>query len=136
MSAWTSRTGANEEVLKHLAPVREIFPTVDLEFDEIMQRDIDDARVSSDLVPYLLDHKSRDLVKLFPPIIVVVLPVKAYENKPADLYPKVTTDVEVTPEGHEAQITRSGVKGQEVFRVRTAAPKWKAVRARSRPLAP
>lgn len=107
--------GSNEEVLKHLAPVREIFPTADLEFDEIMQRDIDDARVSSDLVPYLLDHKRRDLVKLFPPIIVVVLPVKAYENKPADLYPKVTTDVEMTPEGHEAQITRSGGKGQEVF---------------------
>lgn len=107
--------GANEEVLKHLAPVREIFPTVDLEFDEIMQRDIDDARVSSDLVPYLLDHKSRDLVKLFPPIIVVVLPVKAYENKPADFYPAVTTDVEMMAEGHEAQVTRSGVKGQEVF---------------------
>jgi hypothetical protein len=107
--------GSNEEVLKHLAPVREIFPTVDLEFDEIMQRDIDDARVSSDLVPYLLDHKSRDLVKLFPPIIVVVLPVKAYENKPADFYPIVTTNVEVMPEGHEAQIVRSGAKGQEVF---------------------
>lgn len=107
--------GSNEEVLKHLAPVREIFPTVDLEFDEIMQRDIDDARVSSELVPYLLDHKSRDLVKLFPPIIVVVLPVKAYENKPADLYPTVSTDIETMPEGHDAQIVRSGVKGQEVF---------------------
>lgn len=107
--------GSNEEVLKHLAPVREIFPTVDLEFDEIMQRDIDDARVSSELVPYLLDHKSRDLVKLFPPIIVVVLPVKAYENKPADLYPTVSTSVEMLPEGHEAQIIRSGTKGQEVF---------------------
>ena len=52
-------SGANEEVLKHLAPVREIFPTAELEFDEIMQRDIDDARVSSELVPYLLDHRSR-----------------------------------------------------------------------------
>lgn len=41
-------SGANEEVLKHLAPVREIFPTTELEFDEIMQRDIDDARVSSE----------------------------------------------------------------------------------------
>jgi len=107
--------GSNEEVLKHLAPVREIFPTADLEFDEIMQRDIDDARVSSELVPYLLDRKSHDLVKLFPPIIVVVLPVKPYENKPDDLYPTVTTNIEKTPEGHEAQILRSGVKGQEIF---------------------
>lgn len=106
---------ANEEVLKHLAPVREIFPTADLEFDEIMQRDIDDARVSSDLVPYLLDRKSRDLVKLFPPIIVVVLPVEAYANKPADFYPTVTVEDGKTPEGHSGTITRSGPKGQEVF---------------------
>ena len=57
---------SNEKLLKHLAPVREIFEVKDLGFDEIMQRDIDDARVSNDLVPYLLDEQSQDLVKLFP----------------------------------------------------------------------
>jgi hypothetical protein len=107
-------SGANEEVLKHLAPVREIFPTADLEFDEIMQRDIDDARVSSELVPYLLDHRSRDLVKLFPPIIVVVMPVQALDNRPADYYPKVETESREMP-NYVLEITRSGSLGQELF---------------------
>jgi hypothetical protein len=107
-------TGANEEVLKHLAPVREIFPTAELEFDEIMQRDIDDARVSSELVPYLLDHRSRDLVKLFPPIIVVVMPVQELDNRPASYYPKVETESRQMPD-HVLEITRSGPVGQELF---------------------
>ncbi|WP_373502196.1 hypothetical protein [Aestuariivirga sp.] len=107
-------SGSNEEVLKHLAPVREIFPTAELEFDEIMQRDIDDARVSSELVPYLLDHRSRDLVKLFPPIIVVVMPVQELDNRPADYYPRVETETRQMPD-HVLEITRSGPVGQELF---------------------
>lgn len=107
-------SGANEELLRHLAPVREVFPPRDLGFNEIMQRDIDDARVSSELVPYLLDRKSRDLVKIFPPIVVVVMPVEADANRPADHYPAVTQEQSVE-NGHDAQIVRSGEKGQEVF---------------------
>jgi hypothetical protein len=105
---------SNEEVLRHLAPVREIFPTKELEFDEIMQRDIDDARVSSELVPYLLDRKSRDLVKLFPPIIVVVLPIKEMDNKPADYYPVVEGETRPGSD-HDLEILRSGPIGREVF---------------------
>lgn len=107
-------SGANEELLRHLAPVREVFPPRDLGFDEIMQRDIDDARVSSELVPYLLDRKSRDLVKLFPPIVVVVMPVEPNENRPASLYPEVTSG-ETQAEGNNIRYVRSGAKGQEVF---------------------
>ena len=107
-------SGSNEELLRHLAPVREVFPPRDLGFDEIMQRDIDDARVSSELVPYLLDRKSRDLVKLFPPIVVVVMPVEPNENRPASLYPEVTSG-EAQVEGNNIRYVRSGAKGQEVF---------------------
>ena len=107
-------SGSNEELLRHLAPVREVFPPRDLGFDEIMQRDIDDARVSSELVPYLLDRKSRDLVKLFPPIVVVVMPVEPNENRPADLYPIVTSG-EAVVDGTNIRFVRSGAKGQEVF---------------------
>src|SRR5262245_60160980 len=56
------KSGASVQMLSHLAPVREMFEAETLEFDEIMQRDIDDARVSSELIPYLLDPRSRDLV--------------------------------------------------------------------------
>lgn len=108
--------GSDEALLSHLAPVREIFNFEQLDFDEIMQRDIDDARVSSELIPYLLDEKSKDLVKLFPPIVVVVLPVKELENKPANKYPKVSDNVIPAKDGKNGKrIIRSGDIGQEVF---------------------
>lgn len=107
--------GASAQVLSQLAPVRELFETEQLEFDEIMQRDIDDARVSSELVPYLLDRKSRDMVKLFPPIVVVVLPTMPNQNRPADKYPPVSIETGAGPEGHDEQRTRAGLIGQEVF---------------------
>ncbi len=107
---------SDEALLSHLAPVREIFDFKQLDFDEIMQRDIDDARVSSELIPYLLDEKSVDLVKLFPPIVVVVLPVKEGENRPADLYPPVYEE-EIPEQNDEAAkyVLRAGAVGQEVF---------------------
>ncbi|MDX2040260.1 MAG: DNA sulfur modification protein DndB [Acidobacteriota bacterium] len=109
-------TGSNAPILSHLAPVREIFDPETLEFDEIMQRDIDDARVSSELIPYLLDSRSRDLVKLFPPIVVVVLPVKQDDNRPDDKYPKVEEfDQASADEDHKVYVVRAGAVGQEVF---------------------
>lgn len=108
--------GASEDIMRHMAPVREIFEFEHLDFDEIMQRDIDDARVSSELIPYLLDPKSHDLIKLFPPIVVVVLPIHEHENRPADLYPKVESQELPASEDEPARITlRAGEVGNEVF---------------------
>jgi hypothetical protein len=109
-------SGSDEALLSHLAPVREIFDVNQLDFDEIMQRDIDDARVSSDLIPYLLDEKSVDLVKLFPPIVVVVLPVMEEENRPADLYSAVIEEeIEAKDDNPPKYLIRSGIIGQEIF---------------------
>lgn len=109
-------SGSNEAVLSHLAPVREIFDFEHLDFDEIMQRDIDDARVSGELVPYLLDSKSSDLLKLFPPIIVVVLPIREQDFRPAGLYPKVEIeDIPQSGDEHRKSVLRAGSIGQEVF---------------------
>lgn len=111
-------TGTNDALLSELAPVREIFDFETLEFDEIMQRDIDDARVSAELIPYLLDESSKDLVKLFPPIIVVVLPVHEDRNRPAPFYPERfegVTRPETTGGDPGQYILRVGDVGQEVF---------------------
>ena len=64
------------QLLSMLAPVREVFDLKQLGFDEIMQRDIDDARVSLELIPYLLNTSTSGLIKLFPPIVAVALPLK------------------------------------------------------------
>jgi hypothetical protein len=44
----------DERLLRALAPVREVFNLKDLDFEQLMQRDIDDARVATELIPYLL----------------------------------------------------------------------------------
>lgn len=67
-------------------------------------------------VPYLLDSRARDLVKLFPPIIVVVLPVEDIGNRPANFYPKVEIlEEEAEGQDYTYKITRSGEVGREVF---------------------
>jgi hypothetical protein len=107
---------SNEGMLKHLEPVREMFDLKDLDFDEIMQRDIDDTRVSTELIPYLLDKGARDTIKFFPPIVVVVIPVKDRELKPDQLYPPVSREKdEKDEERGTAQIIRSGPIGAEAF---------------------
>ena len=111
-------SGAQSKLLSHIAPVRELFEPGALEFDEIMQRDLDDARVSSELIPYLLDPGSKDLVKLFPPIIVVVLPTTA-GNKPDNKYPEVRSpdpdSLTVGDDSYKTLKLISGKIGQEVF---------------------
>lgn len=111
-------SGVNDQLLDNLMPVREVFDVNDLEFDEIMQRDIDDARVSEELIPYLLDTRTRQLVRFFPPIVVMLLPVTEDRRRPAPLYPAISQFVE-EPAGqsHQTAVIQSGAPGQEVFRL-------------------
>ncbi len=107
---------SNEAMLRQLEPVREIFDFQTLGFDEIMQRDIDDARITTDLIPYLLDSDARDTVKFFPPIVVVALPVHDRMLRPAPLYPKVVRDtLQNDPERGVARVIRAGSVGAEAF---------------------
>lgn len=107
---------AEERLLQQLAPVREVFNVTELGFDELMQRDIDDSRVSTELIPYLLEDDGGALVKLFPPIIVVVLPTDS-QGRPASRYP-VVEELSIQDEKHpnvKWTIVRSGQVGSEVF---------------------
>lgn len=108
----------SEKLLAALRPVREVFAPADLSFEQIMQRDIDDARVSTELIPYLLDEAKTGLVKLFPPIVVVVLPTAA-TGVPANHYAPVETFEEEDPD-LEATVrrVRSGPVGAEIFELR------------------
>jgi len=109
--------GVNEALLSALTPVRECFDFAALDFDALIQRDIDDARVSTELIPYLLDEQPRDLIKLFPPIVVMVLPSEEGRNRSADYYPEVITE-DLPPDGQRAwslRVTRSGAVGSEAF---------------------
>jgi len=105
------------QLLDMLAPVREVFDLTQLDFDEIMQRDIDDARVSLELIPYLLDNSTTGLIKLFPPIVAVVLPLKPNSRVPDASYRKVVrsrTDSKDHP-GHQLEKITAGLPGEEQF---------------------
>lgn len=108
---------SNDKLLSALAPVREIFDFQSLDFDEIMQRDIDDARVSSELVPYLLDEQSKDMIKLFPPIVIVVMPIQEGRTQPEKFYPHVASETLPPDPSRDwpLLVTRSGTAGREVF---------------------
>jgi DNA-sulfur modification-associated len=105
------------QLLDMLAPVREVFDLKQLGFEEIMQRDIDDARVSLELIPYLLDTSTTGLIKLFPPIVAVVLPLKPNSRVPDSLYRKVTRSriESVEHKGHLEDRITAGTSGDEQF---------------------
>ena len=68
---------------RDLLPVRELFDVGDLNFDELLQRDLDDYRVAKEIIPYLLENSP--LVRFFPPILAVVVPVA--NRRVVDYYP-------------------------------------------------
>ena len=105
------------QLLSMLAPVREVFDLKQLDFDEIMQRDIDDARVSLELIPYLLDSSTSGQIKLFPPIVAVALPLKPNSRVPDANYRKVErTRVESTEHiGIKDDRITAGFVGEEQF---------------------
>src|SRR4051812_16891423 len=63
---FTLESSHQQRLFENLVPVREIFDNRNLGFDEIMQRDIDDSRVSTSLIPYLLSVGKGEAVKFFP----------------------------------------------------------------------
>ncbi|MFJ2805063.1 hypothetical protein [Kitasatospora sp. NPDC087271] len=66
---------------RNLVPVREVMEAGDLDFDQLLQRDLDDHRVAVKLIPYLLDRKATGPA-FFPPIVAVLLPFRS--KKPTE----------------------------------------------------
>lgn len=117
------------QLLDMLAPVREIFDLKQLDFDEIMQRDIDDARVSLELIPYLLDPSVAGQIKLFPPIVAIALPLVPVSRMPDSLYRKVT-EKQVLSEQHsgfEERTITAGELGAEQFQFRQFVQNGEAI---------
>ncbi|WP_434033269.1 hypothetical protein [Cupriavidus sp. a3] len=105
------------QLLDMLAPVREVFDLKQLGFEEIMQRDIDDARVSLELIPYLLDSSTSGQIKLFPPIVAVVLPLKPNSRVPDEYYRAIQrSDLPSSlHSGHTEHRITAGLSGDEQF---------------------
>lgn len=101
---------ANGQLLEHLLPVREAFNQQDLDFDQLLQRDLDDFRVSEEMVPYLLGETSSD-PRFFPPIVAVIVPMTGGKMK--ELYPQCCEEEE-----EEGDLTLKVFKYGDVFSVK------------------
>jgi hypothetical protein len=121
--------GADAKIWSMLTPVREIFEFADLGFDDLLQRDIDDARVANELIPYVLSTEGQDAVRLFPPIVVVVMPITLTGNRPADRYPPVRRETVPLPQadGYAEEMLTSGPAGGEVFRFKSTVQAGKPI---------
>jgi hypothetical protein len=79
-----SSTDRRWRLTKELAPVREVLNIRDMDFNQLLQRDLDDHRIATELIPYVL-KAAKNGPAFFPPIIAIVLPFDGKE--PVDSFP-------------------------------------------------
>ncbi|MFD8166607.1 hypothetical protein ACFV2W_08945 [Streptomyces cellulosae] len=96
------------QLTKSLAPVREVMEAGDLDFNQLLQRDLDDHRVAVKLIPYLLDLKPTGPAFL-PPIVAVLLPFRS--KRPSYFEPLGQPSV-VTDDGAQWQQEQAGTAFQ------------------------
>lgn len=87
-------TSSETRLTKFLKPVREALPIKDMDFNQLLQRDLDDHRVAVDLVPYLLTKLKGPV--FFPPIVACLLPFES--GNPLDSFPNKTPETIVNDE--------------------------------------
>jgi hypothetical protein len=106
-----SSTDNEWTLTKQLAPVREVLSIKDMDFNQLLQRDLDDHRIAIDLIPYVLEAAHTGPA-FFPPIIAVVLPFQG--KQPLDHFPAA---VSLQPElDREIDATLAGEQYGDVFK--------------------
>lgn len=73
-----------------LKPVREILDVSEVDFEELVQRDLDDFRIRRDIVNYLTDGMGY---KFFPPIVVALTQPKDDKKAIKKFYPQILTRI-------------------------------------------
>ncbi|OMB89904.1 hypothetical protein A5746_21705 [Mycolicibacterium conceptionense] len=87
-------TDPERRLTRHLVPVREVLSSGDLDFNQLLQRDLDDHRVAVNLVPYLMNQDWTGPA-FFPPIVAVALPFSA--QQPSE-FPEFDAPTQTTAE--------------------------------------
>lgn len=73
-----------------LKPVREILDVSEVDFEELVQRDLDDFRIRRDIVNYLTDGMGY---KFFPPIVVAMTQPDDSKKAIKKYYPEIKTRI-------------------------------------------
>jgi hypothetical protein len=103
-------TDWERRLTSRLRPVREVLEVTEMDFDELLQRDLDDHRVATELVPYLLRGADAGPA-FFPPVLAVLLP---FHGRDATTFP----DAALTPLVEEQGLPFVEEVYGDAFRVR------------------
>ncbi len=82
------------QLTRSLVPAREALNIQEMDFNQLLQRDLDDHRIATKLIPYILDPPPNSLPGFYPPIVAVVLPFD-YNQQPLDTFPAPATTLDV-----------------------------------------
>ena len=90
--------GTNHSKLtKALVPAREALNVKEMDFNQLLQRDLDDHRIATALIPYILDTPASPLPGFYPPIVTVLLPFNS-QQQPLEYFEAPTRDFAVDPQ--------------------------------------
>ena len=79
------------QLTKALVPAREALNVKEMDFNQLLQRDLDDHRIATTLIPYILNPPANQLPGFFPPIVAVILPFDHSQNPLEHFEPPVET---------------------------------------------
>ncbi|WP_295879720.1 DNA sulfur modification protein DndB [uncultured Thiohalocapsa sp.] len=79
-------TSKHAQLTRSLVPAREALNIQEMDFNQLLQRDLDDHRIATKLIPYILDPPANALPGFYPPIVAVLLPFD-YNQQPVDTFP-------------------------------------------------
>jgi len=100
-----------------LRPVREVLDSEKLNFNQLLQRDLDDHRVATQLIPYLLEPEKTG-PSFFPPIMTVLLPFSA--ERPVDAFPDLDFS-DIKPDEQLKGVFWKEDRAANAFRIRRMA---------------
>ncbi len=82
---------SHSQLTKALVPAREALNIQEMDFNQLLQRDLDDHRIATKLIPYILDLPPNSLPGFYPPIVSILLPFNA-QQQPVEYFDPPTRE--------------------------------------------
>ena len=81
------------KLIKALLPAREALNIQEMDFNQLLQRDLDDHRIATKLIEYVLNPPANSLPGFFPPVLALLLPFDQ-QQQPVEYFPSPTESFE------------------------------------------
>ena len=83
----------HSQLSRSLVPAREALNIQKMDFNQLLQRDLDDHRIATKLIPYILNPPVNALPGFYPPVVAMLLPFDQFQQ-PAANFPPPKASVE------------------------------------------